>query len=147
MKNSYRTKKEFVFDLKKEILLCKYKFDKGSSLPDMIDDTLENNGVVFAVNKNGKSDKEIRNVHDVSFFYPIDDNLHQFRPFNDDSRIENNLLIIHAGYLLSVNQVSMNSTKNYSIVKTSPGVMRVFENLEPLSKALIKELKFPKGSK
>ena len=147
MENIYKTKKEMIFDLKKEILSYKHRIDNGESLPDMIDDILQNNGIVFAINKDGKSDKQVKSLSDVSFFCPVNGKIHEFKPVDDKNNVENQLLMLHTGYLLSINPINMESTKNYSISKTASGVMKAFNSLEPLSKLLKKELNFPKSSK
>lgn len=139
-----KTSDKIIFEIKKEILSYKSKLDKGESLVDMIDDVLDDYDVAFVTTKDAKNNNEVKSINDFNFFYQVDGK-NEFKPYEDNNSIENKLLLVHTGYLLTINPINMDSSKNYSIVKTSPCVLNAFESLEPLSKLLKKELNFPKG--
>ena len=136
---------EEMFETKKEIFLYKFRLNHGESLVDIIDEVLEKSNVAFVIKKDNKNNDSVESVHDLVFFQPINERKTKFKPIHNNNEIENKLLSVHIGYSLTINPINMDSSKDYSIVRTEPSLLNAFMALDSLSKAKKKELNFPKS--
>ena len=130
---------ELLFDLKKQVLGYKSRLDNGESLPDMIDNVLASHDVVMVLQ--GTNNSQIMNR--VNFYHTVGGNKNNLQPYENNSEIENSLIVLYAGYSLCVNPVNMGSSKEYSIARDNDHVIASFEGLKNYSKLLKKELGFP----
>ena len=130
---------KLLFDLKKQVLGYKSRLDNGESLPDMIDNVLASHDVVMALQ--GTNNSQIMN--DVNFYHTVGGNKSNLQAYENNSEIENSLVVLYAGYSLCANPVNMSSSKEYSIARDNNHVMASFEGLKNYSKVFKKALGFP----
>lgn len=129
----------FLFDLKKKVLGYKSRLSNGESLPDMIDEVLASHDVVMALE--GPNNSNV--MKNINFYHTVDGNKNNLQAYDDNSKIENSLVVLYAGYSLCTEPVNMDSTKEYSIARDNNHVMASFESLKNYSKVFKKAVGFP----